>query len=746
MSAGGGEAETAESSKRSLEEDSSAKKEEAKKAKQESEDFSSDDDEPISKSIKVKKEATKSDAKKRKLSETKEEDSDSSDDDVPLGQRMKEAKAKSAKKKAKVEKKEEEDDDDDESDSDDEPLSKKITKKAPAKKKKAVKKETKKSAKKPAKKGAKKPTETKESKKAKKKKEEEEAIHKWWLEEPLPEGQKWRSLEHKGPLFPPEYTPLPKGVYMLYDGEQYDLEPAAEEVAMFYAGMLKREYVEKEKFNENFMKDWRELMSSQEKKDIKDLKLCDFSKIGAYLDAQSEKRKNATKEEKEVRKATEAKIKEEYGWCMIDGHKQRISNFRVEPPGLFQGRGAHPKMGKLKKRLRPEDVTINCTSLDKAPPAPEGHKWAKVISDNTVSWLASWTENIANSNKYVQLAAESHLKGRKDMEKYEIARNLKTCIGKIRADYTEQLASKQMLDRQKATALYFIDKLALRAGGEKDPEEQADTVGCCNLRCEHVFNEGELSKDKKYDSNKECDEVKVRFDFLGKDSIRYQNEVKVTPQVWKNVRLFKKAPKEGSDALFDRLTVTALNAYLKEFMKDLTAKTFRTYNASITLQEQLKATPVDGTQEEKMLAYNRANREVAVLCNHQRAVPKSFEDQMGKLDEQMKDIDDQIKATKKELKAEKKAQPKGKKVEQLKKKLQTLETRKFKKEIKKTEKDENKSVALGTSKLNYLDPRISVAWCKKHDVDINKVYNRSQRDKFRWAIDMIMNTDEEFVF
>ena len=28
-------------------------------------------------------------------------------------------------------------------------------------------------------------------------------------------------------------------------------------------------------------------------------------------------------------------------------------------------------------------------------------------------------------------------------------------------------------------------------------------------------------------------------------------------------------------------------------------------------------------------------------------------------------------------------------------------------------RDENKEVALGTSKINYMDPRISVAWCKR---------------------------------
>ena len=34
----------------------------------------------------------------------------------------------------------------------------------------------------------------------------------------------------------------------------------------------------------------------------------------------------------------------------------------------------------------------------------------------------------------------------------------------------------------------------------------------------------------------------------------------------------------------------------------------------------------------KILAYNRANRSVAILCNHQRAVPKTFGKQMENLE------------------------------------------------------------------------------------------------------------------
>jgi hypothetical protein len=57
-------------------------------------------------------------------------------------------------------------------------------------------------------------------------------------------------------------------------------------------------------------------------------------------------------------------------------------------------------------------------------------------------------------------------------------------------------------------------------------------------------------------------------------------------------------------------------------------------------------------------------------------------------------------------------------------------------EIQVTDKNENKDIALGTSKLNYLDPRISIAWCKRNSVPIEKIYSKTQREKFRWAIDM----------
>lgn len=40
------------------------------------------------------------------------------------------------------------------------------------------------------------------------------------------------------------------------------------------------------------------------------------------------------------------------------------------------------------------------------------------------------------------------------------------------------------------------------------------------------------------------------------------------------------------------------------------------------------------------------------------------------------------------------------------------------------------------SAVSDADDSVSSGRCKKNDVPIEKVYNKTQRDKFRWAIDM----------
>ncbi|PNX57986.1 DNA topoisomerase 1-like protein, partial [Trifolium pratense] len=103
-------------------------------------------------------------------------------------------------------------------------------------------------------------------------------------------------------------------------------------------------------------------------------------------------------------------------------------------------------------------------------------------------------------------------------------------------------------------------------------DEEADTVGCCTLKVENVTAEGHN---------------KLKFDFLGKDSIKYENTVEVEPPVYKAILKFQKDKQPGDD-LFDKLDTSKLNAHLKELMPNLTAKVFRTFNASFTLDDMVK--------------------------------------------------------------------------------------------------------------------------------------------------------------
>lgn len=757
-----------------------------------------DDDQPL---VPNKRSARKPPKKKAKVQDSNPGASGIDEDDKPLVP----AKNSSTrgKRKAKVESE----------DDDDAPLVKKPT--STKARGKAVKKEEGSGTEtpKPKKKGSKAKKEDngeeespKKGKKAKKEEEEEEETHRWWdNENPAGDGtQKWQTMQHNGVYFPPPYEPLPSHVKMKYDGKPVSLLDEAEEVAGFYGALLETPHAEDEVFNKNFFRDWLEVLRRYPPRDgtkIKEFALCDFRPMFEYFEAEKAKKKAlSTAEKKELKKAKD-ELEAPYAHCVLDGRKEKVGNFRIEPPGLFRGRGEHPKKGSLKHRVRPEDVTINIGQHEPIPEPNVRGTWKQVIHDNTVTWLANWVENVNQNHKYVFLAAGSSLKGQSDMSKFEKARELKNHVDRIRADYREELKSKQMADRQRATAMYLIDVLALRAGNEKG-EDEADTVGCCSLRCEHVTLQP---------PNILC------FDFLGKDSIRYYKQVEVDPQVFKNMRIFKQN-KTDEDALLDRVHTSKLNGHLNGYMKGLTAKVFRTFNASQTFQIQLdEKTPHNGTVQEKLNAYNEANRMVAILCNHQRTVPKTHEQSMARMGDKIRqlkyermklrhvlfgidkkykknkkyaedesdvdeeavvEIEEKMKEKEKE-KTEKKfakeneklvaddgkpqddsvlqerlgeidaeferlAEERGtgkaslkreKPAEKIEEAIEKLDDRIATAKLQMVDREAGKEIALGTSKINYLDPRITVAWCKKFDVPLEKLFSKTLLQKFPWALE-----------
>ncbi|KAK4153083.1 hypothetical protein C8A00DRAFT_15666 [Chaetomidium leptoderma] len=774
---------------------------------------SSDDDQPLGTKIAQRKagiekaaakeaKVLRADAKVKKATPKKAIKDESDDEPLAKPKKRQSNGVSSAKKTNGVKK---------EPDSDsDAPIAKRTKKPVPAPKKgKAA----------PATKGAK---AVKDESKENSEGEDEEGEYRWW-DAPKKEDDsvKWTTLEHSGVLFPPEYEPLPKHARLYYDGQVVDLHVEAEEVATFFGSMLhSTQNVENLVFQKNFFNDFKDILKktggakNQDGKavDIKEFKKLDFTKIFDHYKALTDAKKARPAAEKKAEKAEKDKAEGPYMFCKWDGRKEKVGNFRVEPPGLFRGRGEHPKTGTVKKRVLPEQVTINIGKGAKVPAAPAGHKWKAVQHDNKATWLAMWQENVNGNYKYVMLAANSTVKGQADFKKFEKARDLKKHIDRIRADYTRELKSEVMADRQRATAMYLIDKFALRAGNEKDTENEAETVGCCSLKFEHV-------------TLKEPNTV--IFDFLGKDSIRFYNEFSVDRQVFKNLKMFKKSPKEDGDDIFDRLTTSQLNKHLSSYMTGLTAKVFRTYNASWTMSHLLQKLKVeDRTMAEKIKLYNDCNREVAILCNHKRTVGAGHEAQMEKLGDRVKglkyqkwrtkmmmlDVDPKLKKKKgaaffeldpdldqtwieqhqtflveeqtskikkkfdkdnekleaegnapmpaKELKERMKpvaeleakfkkenktkkveAEGKGPSVEKLTAAVEKLDERIRTLEMQCADREGNKEVALGTSKINYIDPRLTVVFSNKFKVPIEKFFSKTLRDKFNWAIQSVGEDD-----
>lgn len=91
-----------------------------------------------------------------------------------------------------------------------------------------------------------------------------------------------------------------------------------------------------------------------------------------------------------------------------------------------------------------------------------------------------------------------------------------------------------------ATAVWIIDRLALRVGGEKG-EDEADTVGCCSLRVEHLTFSEDSSRHE------------IELDFLGKDSMRFKEIIDFDKygdtglRVFKNLQSFWKGKRQSEE-------------------------------------------------------------------------------------------------------------------------------------------------------------------------------------------------------
>ena len=550
---------------------------------------------------------------------------------------------------------------------------------------------------------------------------------------------KWKTLQHNGILFPPDYEK--HGITVKIKGESIDLTLDQEEMIYQWAKKKDTPYAQDKVFQTNFTADFAKTLPSKFKKiSYEDI---DFSDAYKLVDKEKDFKEMMSKEEKKViaakRKELREKLKEKFGKAVMDGNEVEVANYMAEPPGIFIGRGEHPLRGKWKPRITPKDVTLN---LGKEAQIPEGN-WGKIVHDKDSMWLASWTDYLTQKRKYVWLADTAGLKQDRDKAKYEKAVKLSKEIERIKDRIVKDMKNRDPKISRIATVCYLIYRTAMRVGDEKDPDE-ADTVGATTLRKEHI----------------KITESAIEFDFLGKDSVRWQETIKAEghdKQFQENLKklIQNKKPK---DEIFHDITSRHVNAYYSSIVKGLTAKVFRTYLATTVVKNYLKDhnNIKKKTDNEKLYHAKLANLEAAVMCNHKRTIPKTFEQSLQKKKDTLKKINTDKpwektnetlkKVEEKETKTETQKKNKEKRIKTLNDQIRKQKTKhkerveKLKLQIDLSEK--TRDYNLGTSLRNYIDPRVFKAWTDEVGAEWEKLYTSALQKKFLWVQNENLNWAE----
>jgi len=507
---------------------------------------------------------------------------------------------------------------------------------------------------------------------------------------------KWKTLQHNGIIFPTAFES--QGISIKIKGEKISLDLFQEEMVYQWAKKKDTPYAQDKVFQKNFTIDFAKTMNSKFKKiSYSDI---DFSQAYKLVDKEKDLKEMMTKEEKKSqavkRKELREKMKEKYGKAIMDGNQVEVANYMAEPPGIFIGRGEHPLRGKWKRKVTPEDVTLNLGKDAKVPPG----KWGKIIHEKDFMWLASWLDDLTQKRKYVWLADTAGIKQDRDKEKYEKAIKLSKEIEKIKDRIVKDMRSKDTKLSRIATACYLIYRTAMRVGDEKDPDE-ADTVGATTLRKEHV----------------KITDKAIKFDFLGKDSVRWEETVPAVghdEQFQKNLQKLI-ANKKPDDEIFDRITSRHVNAYYSGIVKGLTAKVFRTYLSSSVVNEYLKNhdTIKKKSANEKLYHAKLANLEAAKKCNHKRTIPKTFDSAVQKKKDTLKKVKNSTPKTAKQKKTKKD------RIEKIKLQIDLVE--------------KTRDYNLGTSLRNYIDPRVFKAWTDEVGAEWEKLYTAALQKKFLWV-------------
>jgi DNA topoisomerase I len=541
---------------------------------------------------------------------------------------------------------------------------------------------------------------------------------------------KWQTLQHNGIAFPTEYKP--RGITISILGEQHLLNAAQEELIYAWSKKKDTHYVKDNMFESNFMIDLRSVLPYKFRS-VSKISELDLSNVNCLVDDENrlkeeekERIRNLPRDERrrisQSKKIERERLRSIYGLATVDGATVEIANWLVEPPGLFMGRGQHPLRGRWKPRVQPQDVILN---LGENAEVPEGN-WKAIVNDHTSTWLATWMEKLTGKRKYMWLHDSSTIRQNSDKVKYDRANILGKYIDKVHERIVSKMINSKDLSQKKiSTVCYLINKLAMRVGDEKDPDE-ADTVGASTLRVEHIR--------FPVHQGVKC----IEFNFLGKDSVPWQKSLEVNSQdteaLYVNMELFMKN-KKSNEQIFDGITSAKVNSFLRTIDKNkvpgLTAKVFRTYIATQIVKEALAHPPIkvnkESSEMEKIYVARKANLVAAVTCNHKKGIdannPASkqalerFQKSVQKKEEVIRKIENAIASHQWKTDLQK-----NRMMDRLEKVQITLRLQK-----------ETCDYNLGTSLRNYIDPRVLKSWMNHVDLDWKRLFTATLQRKFRWV-------------
>ena len=153
------------------------------------------------------------------------------------------------------------------------------------------------------------------------------------------------------------------------------------------------------------------------------------------------------------------------------------------------------------------------------------------------------------------------------------------------------------------------------------------------------------------------------------------------------------------------------------------------------------------TANEKLYHAKLANLEAAMMCNHKRTIPKTFEDSLQKKRDTLKKVqkDQPAKKANETIKKVISTKPKTETQKKTKtKRIKTLNEQIIKQKQKHKERveklklqidlsEKTKDYNIGTSLRNYIDPRVFKAWTDEVGAEWEKLYTSALQKKFLWV-------------